>query len=237
MELAAVGGAQMVVGCKELNASGAASMNDAQNEIERWREEADHWRKEAERLQKALGDRQQAVPVANTPPSLIDNLEFIVDLARFSEGLCSEQAVRKKYHFNEETWERLGTDDELVERVEAEKVRRVRDGSFKREKAQQLVTKAPEVLDGIMMDTKANAKHKVDAIKTLDALAANGPGAAPEQDRFIIRIDLTAGGGEVLEFNRPLKPDPNDSDVIDATPGLPGFMIAAKKDDGGGQPL
>ena len=192
---------------------------NAQDEIE-------HLKREVERLQKALGERQQLS--APSLPSLRDNYEFVSDLARFSEGLFTEAAVRKKYHFDESTWESLGKDDALVERIEAEKLQRIRNGSAKREKAQQHIVKGPDILNDIMSDTKASPKHKVDAIKTLDALAANGPGAAPEQDRVVIRIDLTAGGGDVLRFDGSVKPTPGDAKVIEHEPrprGVPGFEV------------
>src|SRR5262249_20761552 len=57
--------------------------------------------------------------------SLIEDVEFITDCARFAENLISEQAVRKKYHSSEEAWERLGQDDALVEAIELEKTRRI----------------------------------------------------------------------------------------------------------------
>ena len=77
-----------------------------------------------------------------------------------------------------------------------------------------------------MSDAKASPKHKVDAIKTLDALAANGPQAAAEQDRVIVTINL---GGDVLRFDHAVKPrPPNDAKVIEhdsSTPGVPGFAV------------
>jgi hypothetical protein len=147
-----------------------------------------------------------------------ENDELLADLARFSEGLYTEQFVRRKYRdlLNDDDWVHLATDDLLVEMVEAEKVRRVRNGSFKRERAQQHVTKAPDILEKILSDERASPKHRIDAAKTLDQFADNGPQSTPEADRFIIRIDLTAGGGEVLEFNKTLRPKPND-EVIDST--------------------
>jgi len=193
---------------------------NAQDEIERLKHEV-------ERLQKALGERQQLS--APLPQSLLENYEFVADCARYAENLISEAAVRKKYGFSEKTWENLGKDDALVERIEEEKLQRIRNGSAKREKAQQLIVKGPEILDGIMSDAKASPKHKVDAIKTLDALAANGPQTAAEQDRVIVRIDLTAGGGDVLRFDHAVKPiPPGDAKVIEhepSTPGLPGFAV------------
>jgi len=50
-------------------------MYDAQDEIERLKQEV-------ERLQKQIATQQS---VANLPQSLIDNLEFITDLARYAE--------------------------------------------------------------------------------------------------------------------------------------------------------
>src|SRR5262249_60445424 len=111
---------------------------NAQDEIERLREDV------AE-LRKALGERQQL----STPdlPALRDNFEFVTDCARFSENLISEAAVRKKYHFDEDTWSRLGEDDALVRAIEDEKTRRIRSGAAKREKAQHHVVRAPDVLE------------------------------------------------------------------------------------------
>ena len=55
--------------------------------------------------------------------------EFISDLARFADNLLSEAAVKKKYRLAESAWEALGSNDALVEKIEAEKLRRIRDGS------------------------------------------------------------------------------------------------------------
>jgi hypothetical protein len=108
--------------------------------------------------------------------SLVDNQEFIGDMCRFQEGITTEKALRKKYRlFDEAAWEKLN-DDELVRAIEAESVRRIRDGSAKREKSQQLITKAPNILDSIATDPNASPRHRVDAIKVLDDFAANGTG-------------------------------------------------------------
>jgi hypothetical protein len=190
-------------------------MNDAQDEIARLK-------REVERLRKALGERQQLS--APNLPSLRDNYEFILDCTRYSEDLATEAAVRKKYHLDESTWESLGKDDALVERIEEEKLRRVRDGSLKRERAQQLIVKGPEILDGIMSDTKANAKHRIDAAKVLDTFAANGPQTAADEDRVIITINL--GADTKLVFDKAVKPTPaDDAKIIDVTPPLLGFAV------------
>jgi hypothetical protein len=171
------------------------------NEIERLK-------REVARLQKALNDRQQ-VSVAS--PSLINNHELIEDLARYQEGLWTQQQVKKRWRevIDEKTWNELGSDDELVQAIEARRVQRVRSGAFKRELAQKHIIKAPDILEKIMSDDSANARHRVDSIKALDALADPGPQVAPPADRFYIRIDLT--GDSKLK-------NPGDILTIDATP-------------------
>src|SRR5262249_32688997 len=203
-------------------------MYDAQDEIERLKQEV-------EGLQKQIATQQS---VANLPQSLIENHDFITDLARYAEGLYSEQDIKKKYHFDDATWVRLGEDDALVEAIEAEKVRRVRNGQAKREKAQQLVVQACDVLGEIMRDADASPKHRIDASKALDAFADNGPQMAPAADRFVITINL--GADQQLKIDKSIKPIANDKDieVIDTTPQelLPIFATN-RKDDGGGNPI
>jgi hypothetical protein len=168
------------------------------------------------------------------PTSLIEDSEFITDCARYAEGLLSETDVKKRHHFDDATWERLGENDALVEAIEAEKLRRVRSGLAKRELAQKHVVKAPDVLNTIMLDPAASPKHRIDSAKVLDQFAANGPEAAPAADRFVITINL---GSDVLHFDKPIaiSPDPDPPNEVDTTM-LP-IIAAKKKDDGDGEPI
>src|SRR5262245_64722767 len=94
-----------------------------------------------------------------------ENDELVSDLARFSEVILTEKQVRKKWHLlDESAWVAIGEDDLMVEMVEAEQVRRIRNGAAKREKAQNFVT-SEDVLNGIMSDPKANARHRIDSAK------------------------------------------------------------------------
>jgi hypothetical protein len=124
----------------------------------------------------------------------------------------TKQQVKKKYHYTDADWEKYGNDETLLEAIELEKVRRIRSGQAKREKAQQHIVKGPDVLEKIMSDPEANARHVVDAVKALDALADPGPQPALPADKFIIHIDLT--GDAKL---KGIEPDPNDVIVIEAT--------------------
>jgi len=119
--------------------------------------------------------------------SLRENQELIEDLCRYSEGILTEKQVRQRWHLaNDEVWTSLGADD-FVERVELEKTRRIRSGATKRELAQLRVVAAPDVLSGILMDPKANARHRIDASKALDDLAGFAPQrSAVDTDRVII---------------------------------------------------
>src|SRR5215813_15356939 len=125
--------------------------------------------------------------------SLRENQELIEDLCRYSEGILTEKQVRQRWHLaNDEVWTSLSADD-FVERVELEKTRRIRSGATKRELAQLRVVAAPDVLSGILMDPKANARHRIDASKALDDLAGFSPQRpAAETDKVIIHIDMGA---------------------------------------------
>jgi hypothetical protein len=134
---------------------------------------------------------------------------LIVDLARYADGVLTEWQVRKRHRLPDAIWKNMAEDDQLVEAVELEKTRRIRDGSSKREKAQMHVVRAPDVLSVIMDDASASPRHRVDAIKVLDGLAANGPQSAPAGDRFIISINISGDGSstgpDVLHFDKPIK--------------------------------
>ena len=175
--------------------------------------------------------------------------ELIVDCVRFAEGLPDEKAIRKKFRFDDSAWEALGSNEELIEKIEAEKLRRIRNGQQKRERAQQLVTKAPDVLGGIMNDVTANARHRIDSVKVLDDLAANnnGPGAAAEGPVFEIFINLGSDvdGKPIVEhFRKPIAIGPDDSktDDRDSSDDVDAGVVAAiamkKSEDGGnGEPV
>lgn len=120
--------------------------------------------------------------------------ELVVDLCRFTESILTEKQVRKKYRLSERDWEAMGADD-WVEKVESESIRRMRDGSTKREKSQLHVMKAPDVAAKIMLDESANNRHRLDACKVLDDFSATGPESAPMGDRFCISIILNSDDG------------------------------------------
>ena len=152
------------------------------------------------------------------PLPLINDHSFISDLARFAEGIVSQQDVKKKYRLEESEWDALGENDELVRAVDAEKVRRIRNGSSARERAQLKFVAAPDVLGNILTDNSASPRHRFEASRELRAVASVGPEATPTEDRFQITINL--GADQVIHIDKPIKPgpDPHDGEIIDATP-------------------
>jgi hypothetical protein len=197
-------------------------MNDAQSEINRLNHEIKRLQKELDAANHRNPIQQPLLPQFATSESLLKDQAFIEDMARFADGVLTEKQVRQKYHlFDESTWLALN-DDALVEAIELEKTRRIRSGATKRELAQNHVVAAPGILNGIMSDPKQSAKHRIDSAKVLNDLADPGPSQfAQDQDRIIIRIDLSAdtkSKDDVLVFDvaaRP-NPNPNDTNIIDS---------------------
>ena len=163
----------------------------------------------------------------------LEDDELIENLARFADGTLSEAAVKSRHHLSSEEWAALGENDRLVELVEACKLRRIRSGATKRERAQLEIIDGPPILGKIMRDPGTNARHVIDAVKTLDALAANGAEAAAAGARFEITINLEAD--HIEHYSKSIAIDPNDTDPNEIDTPAVVAAIATKKDDGGGQ--
>ena len=120
----------------------------------------------------------------------------------------------------------------MIEAVELEKTRRVRTGQQKRERAQLLITKAPDILDSIANDVSASPRHRVDAIKVLDDFSATGPeNTAPAADRFVIQINL--GADHTERYSKSIKPDADDVDPFNIDTGVIAAIAAKKPQDTG----
>jgi len=190
-------------------------MDNTPNELEQWRAQAEHWHNEAVRLRKELEAKQQ---IANSPTSLINNSELISDMARFSEGIVSQQAIRKKWpaFVTDEMWDAFGSNDQFVDAIEAERARRTRLGARAREQAQQAFEKCPPALEKIIDDKNANPRHVVEASRELRAIANVGPEAQPTAERYVIQINL---GEDRLLIDKPIAPGLDDNgQTINVTP-------------------
>jgi hypothetical protein len=164
---------------------------------------------------------------------------LVADCARFSEGVLTEAAVKKRHHFDDATWEALGDNEALIEAIEAEKLRRIRSGAAKREKAQHLVVPAVDILSNIATDPTQSA------IKTLDAFADSGPkdGPAAAETLFLIKIDLSGGSDDPADvYERTValtKPASDPWPDAGSAPKelLPAIAANKHKDGGSGEPI
>jgi hypothetical protein len=146
---------------------------------------------------------------------LIDDDDFVLAMARFADGVWTESQIKRKFRFDDATWQKLGSDDRLVEKIEALKELRIRRGDTKRERAQQRVIQAPQILEAIML-SDASPKHRIDAAKALDAFA-NGPEAAApaaSAGQFLIQIVLSPN--EIIRY--PQSDDKTTEKLLDVSP-------------------
>jgi hypothetical protein len=161
----------------------------------------------------------------------IEDDELIENLARFADGTLSEAAVKSRHHLSDEDWAAMGENDRLVELVEAAKLRRIRTGATKRERAQIEIIDGPPILGKIMRDPGSNARHVIDAVKTLDTLASTGAEAAAAGARFEITINL--GADHIEHYSKSIAIDANDADpdAVDTTDVI--AAITMNKSKGG----
>src|SRR5262245_27653356 len=133
---------------------------------------------------------------------------FISDVSRNKERLLSDQRLCEKYGITYEALTDIAQKKAVRLAVDTEYERRVRNGDAAKEAAAKFFTKAPEVLDTILNDKSANARHRIEAAKELRATASTGTETAPSAERFVITINL--GADEALKINKriaPLTPD------------------------------
>jgi hypothetical protein len=168
-------------------------------------------------------------------PTHLEDDELIENLARFADGTLSEAAVKSRHHLSNEDWAALGESDKLVELVEACKLRRIRSGATKRERAQIEIVDAPPILGGIMRDPNANERHRIDSIKTLDALASTGAETAAAGARFEITINLGADHIERYSKSIEINADDTDPNAIDTRPVIAAIGQKKSTDDGNGE--
>ena len=151
------------------------------------------------------------VVLHNTPFDLNSDVghQFVTDATRAAEGLITGKELAEIYQLSPADWQSITKDMALGRAIRAERDRRVRNGAAAREAAAKHFVKAPGILDQIMTNESSNPRHKIEAIKELRQTATIGDNAdrPAEADRFIIRIDLTAGGGTVETYEKTISVD------------------------------
>jgi hypothetical protein len=160
----------------------------------------------------AMGD---VLYLCSTPVDITSDMgrQFVTDCTRAAEGLITDKELAEKYELSPADWQNITKDVALGRAIRAERERRVHNGAAVREAAAKHFVKAPGILDGIMSDAYSNPRHKIEAIRELRQTAIGDNTERPtEGDRFTIKIDLTAGGGDVTTYNKSIKIDASDGD-------------------------
>ena len=142
---------------------------------------------------------------------------FVVDCTRAGEGIITDKELTEKYDLSPADWQNITKDVALGRAVRAERERRMLNGTAAREAACRHFVKAPGVLAGIMESATSNPRHVIEAAKEIRAVATAGgsDGDRPAGGEvFFIKIDLTAGGGEVIEKTITIDATNGDSNVI-----------------------
>jgi hypothetical protein len=155
---------------------------------------------------------------------------FIVDCVRCAESLLTDKELAAIYKISPADWSNIANDAALGRAIRAERDRRVLNGTAAREAASRHFVKAPTILDRIMSDEGMNARHRVDAIKEMRAIAApEKQNNQSDGGRFIIQINI---GDESKTYNKSIAPTP-DADLPDEQPKLPKrprLTLAANKE-------
>jgi hypothetical protein len=131
---------------------------------------------------------------------------FVADVCRHIEDLMSADALRTKYGLLDDgAWAGLAENEPLQRAIAAAKTRRIHDGSAVRERAQHAFLAAPSILDGIMHDTSAPSRSRIESIRELRQIASVGPtdAQAEEREKFVININF---GSNKLHKEIELKP-------------------------------
>jgi hypothetical protein len=128
--------------------------------------------------------------------------QFVVDCVRAAEGLLSDNDLQSKYELSPANWRNLTKDTALMRAIQAERERRVLNGTAAREAAAQHFIKAPAILGSIMSDACASPRHRIEAAKEIRQVAAGSSADSPtEGEKFSIIINLGADCVERYDFN------------------------------------
>jgi hypothetical protein len=135
--------------------------------------------------------------------------QFVVDCVRAAEGLITDSDIKDKYELSPNSWEAITANKALIRAIQAERERRVRNGTAAQELACKHFAKAPDVLGDILNDRSASPRHRIESAREL-RVTATGPSAESTADageKFVITINLGADHVEHYEKSRtPMKP-------------------------------
>ena len=147
------------------------------------------------------------VTLRNTPITLDSDVgrQFVVDCVRAGEGLITDRELAEKYELYPPAWKNITKDMELGHAIRAERERRMLNGVAAREAAAKHFVKAPRILDQIMTDAGQTHATKSKPSRNDDSRHSQNTDSLPESERFMIKIDFSAGGGPIEVYDKPIK--------------------------------
>jgi hypothetical protein len=147
--------------------------------------------------------------------------ELIVDCVRAGENLLNDADLCEKHGLSPGELENLAKSKSVIRAVKAESQRRIARGITARERAAKHYAGTPELLNSIATNPMTNHRHVIEACRELRTVATAGGDAenAANAVNFVIKIDLSAGGGEVETFTLPASP--KRPETHPAGPALP----------------
>ena len=114
---------------------------------------------------------------------------FVIDCARNTEGMLSDDDVKSKWALRDDDWLRLSDNSALLQMVRAERERRILSGEAAREAAQRHFAKAPTVLNRILTNELVSPRHRIEAARELRHAAGDG-GPPGTGENFTINITI-----------------------------------------------
>jgi hypothetical protein len=153
----------------------------------------------------AAGDGTVVLRGTSVPLDTDVGNAFVVDCARHTEGLLTDDDVMAKWGIAPEGWAALEDNAPLLLAVRAERERRLTTGEAAKEAAQRQFAKAPNILGGILADAEISPRHRIEAARELRAAAATGAKEGRGQgERFSLTINLGAGESYVYDLGFPI---------------------------------
>jgi hypothetical protein len=135
---------------------------------------------------------------------------FITDATRAAEAVIDDATLMEKYDLTLEDLKKLANMKAVGRAIRNEREHRLRSGIATRELAAKSYFKVPPVLDSILMNEAASARHRIESARELRVISTpeNQSNPAAQTDRFIISIVLNS---DVETYNKSFKIDANDT--------------------------
>jgi hypothetical protein len=135
---------------------------------------------------------------------------FITDACRAGESVIDDSTLIEKYDLSIEELQAIANTKAVGRAIRNEREHRLRSGIATRELASGYFFKVPKVLDSILSDEQANARHRIESARELRVISTpeNQSNPAAQSERFHIVINL---GSDVEVYNKSIAVNADDA--------------------------